>query len=449
MSAQMQAQALGGVAPGKQEFELPIDPRGPARMGWWIVIAGLGAFAVWSALAPLDKGVPLAGTVTVAGNRKAVQHLTGGVVDAILVKEGDTVKDGDPLVRMNGVHQKANADALRVQHLLARVTVARLVAERDGVRAIRPPAELDQVRDDGRVAAALKAQAQLLAMRQGALHSELGAIDESIAAVQQQIRGHAQSREGKLTQQKLVREQLDAVKDLALQGFMPRTRVLELERTHAELQTAVGEESSGLARAERQVAELQMRRLQRLQEYQKEVQSQLVEAEKDAQGLASRLTALDHDLANVIVRAPAAGTVVGLNIFTQGGVVPAGHKLMDIVPSGEPLAIEGQLPVHLVDKVHPNLPVNLIFSAFNQNITPQVPGSLVQVSADRLTDEKTGMPYYAVKAMVAPEGMKLIASLNIRPGMPVEMFVKTGERTFANYLFRPLVDHMRMALRED
>ncbi|KQT09617.1 HlyD family type I secretion periplasmic adaptor subunit [Ramlibacter sp. Leaf400] len=428
---------------------LSTDPRGPARLGWWVVIGGLGLFALWSALAPLDKGVPLSGTVTVAGNRKAVQHLTGGTVEAILVKEGDTVQEGDPLVRMNSVHQKANADALRAQYLVARATMARLVAERDGLRSIAFPPELAEMGDDARVVAAMRSQTQLFTMRLAALQSELAALDESVAASQQQIRGHADSREGKQAQLKLVREQLDAAKELAAQGFMPRTRVLELERTHSELQTAIGEESSSMARGERQVAELRMRRLQRVQEHQKEVSAHMSEAQKEADGVGSKLVALDHDLANVVVRAPAGGTVVSMNIFTQGGVVPPGHRLMDIVPSDEPLMVEGQLPVHLVDKVHPDLPVNLIFSAFNQNVTPQVPGLLTQVSADRLTDERTGMPYYSVKAVVAPEGRKVLADLKVRPGMPVDMFVKTGERTFANYLFKPVLDHVRMALRED
>lgn len=444
--------SMAGPLPGVPDDAaslLATDAAGPARLGWWVVIAGLGLFVAWSSVAPLDKGVPLSGTVTVAGNRKAVQHLTGGTVEAILVKEGAQVKEGDPLVRMNAVHQTASADALRVQYLGTRATVARLVAERDGARNIDLPDELRAGAIDPRVATALRMQGQLFTMRQAALHSELAAVDESIAAAQQQIRGHADSREGKLTQLKLVREQLDAAKELAAQGFMPRTRVLELERTHAELSTAIGEEASSMARGERQVAELRMRRLQRQQEYHKEVRAHLAEAQKEAEGLGSKLVALDHDLANVLVRAPAAGTVVSMNIFTQGGVVPPGHRLMDVVPVGEPLEIEGQLPVHLVDKVHPGLPVHLIFSAFNQNTTPQVPGVLTQVSADRLVDEKTGMPYYAVKAVVAPQGLPMLAELKIRPGMPVDLFVKTGERTMMSYLLKPVLDHARLALREE
>ncbi len=427
---------------------LSTDTRGPARLGWWIVLAGLGSFVLWAALAPLDRGVPLTGSLTVAGNRKAVQHLTGGTVEAILVREGDRVRAGDPLVRMVAVHQKANAESLRMQYLLARASVARLLAERDG-RPLEVPPELRELQQDPRGAEALRAQVQLLAMRQSALQAELGAIDEGIAAAQQQLQGHGAARDGKSAQLKLVREQLDGARELAAQGFMARTRVLDLERAHAELATAVGEEASHMARMERQVAELRMRRLQRQQEARKEVQAQLAEAQKEAEGLGSRLAALDHDVANVVVRAPADGTVVSLAVFTHGGVVAPGARLMDIVPSDAPLEVEGQLPVHLVDKVHAGAPVHLVFSAFNQNTTPTIPAVLTQVSADRLTDEKTGMPYYAVRAAVAPEGMRQVAELRLRPGMPVELFVRTGERTLASYLLKPVADQLRMALRED
>jgi protease secretion system membrane fusion protein len=448
-STATQQLALGAGGSPSEADELPVDTRMPALLGWAIAILGLGVFLAWGFTAPLDKGVPMSGTVTVASNRKAVQHQTGGTIEAILVKEGDTVKAGDPLVRINAVHQTANAESLRVQYLGARAAEARLVAERDGRRSIAFPEELLKLRNDPRVASTMRLQSELFSSRQAAIHSELAALDENMAALVEQNKGLAGSRDGKVLQQKLVREQLDGVRELTAEGYFPRTRQLEMERTHAELATAVAQDVSNMARGQRQVAELQMRRAQRQQEYQREVRTQLAEAQKEAEALANKLAALDHDLASVVVRAPADGTVVSLNVFTDGGVVPPGHRMMDIVPSGDPLVIEGQLPVHLVDKVHPDLPVNLIFSAFNQNVTPQVPGLITQVSADRMVDEKSGMPYYAVKAQVAPEGMKMIESLNIRPGMPVDLFVKTGERTMMNYLLKPILDQLNMALRED
>jgi protease secretion system membrane fusion protein len=429
--------------------EVNTDADSQTRLGWWIVIAGVGGFLLWASLAPLDKGVPLSGTVTVATNKKAIQHLTGGTVDAIVVKEGDVVKAGDVLVRMNAVQATVNAEIARVQYFSARTTEARLMAERDGKKILVFPPELEGVKDDPRVASNIRMQQQLFSTRQSAIQSELSALDENIAGLVLQNKGLEESRDGKKLQLQFLKEQLDGMRDLAREGYVARNRLLELERTYAQLSTAISEDISNIGRGQRQISEFRLRRLQRQQEYQKEVRTQLSETQKEADGLANRLTGLDYDLGNVLVKSPVDGTVVAMNVFTHGGVIAPGFRMMDIVPSDDPLMVDGQLPVHLIDKVHPNLRVELIFSAFNQNQTPHVPGIVTQVSADRLVDEKSGQPYYALKAKVAPEGMTLISNLKIRPGMPVELFVKTGERTMMNYLVKPMLDHLKMSMTEE
>jgi protease secretion system membrane fusion protein len=428
---------------------LETEARSHARLGWAIVLAGVGAFLAWASVAPLDKGVPLSGTVTVASNKKAVQHMAGGTVDAILVKEGERVKAGDVLVRMNSVQARASAEAMRGQYVAARAAEARLVAERDGLRAVAFPPDLADAGSKDLVAGHQRMQQQLFTSRQAAIRAELSSLDENIAGLMVQNQGVAESREGKREQLVYLKEQLAGMRDLASEGYIPRNRLLELERQNAQLLTAIAEDGSNIGRGLRQIAEFRMRRLQRQQEYQKEVRAQLSDMQRDAQGLGNRLSGLDWELANATVRAPVDGTVVAMNVFTHGGVVAPGFRMMDIVPSDDPLIVDGQLPVHLVDKVNPNLPVELIFSAFNQNSTPHVPGILTHVSADRLIDEKSGQPYYNVKAKVAPEGMKMIANLQIRPGMPVDLFVKTGERTFMNYLLKPMLDHTKLSMREE
>ena len=165
--------------------------------------------------------------------------------------------------------------------------------------------------------------------------------------------------------------------------------------------------------------------------------------------LGSRLPALEYEFNNVEVKSPVAGVVTGLNVFTVGGFVAPNIKLMEIVPESDPLIVDGQLPVHLVDKVRKGMPVELIFSAFNSNTTPHIPGVVTQVAADRTVDERTGMPYYKVRAEVSPEGVKKLVKLELRPGMPVEMSVKTGERTFMNYLMKPLLDRANSSLSEE
>jgi membrane fusion protein, protease secretion system len=425
------------------------DAGSHARLGWLIIVAGLGGFIAWASLAPLDKGVPLSGTVTVATNKKAVQHQSGGTVEAILVKEGDVVKAGDVLVRMNAVQAQSNAETIRVQVFASRAAEARLIAERDGKRSIVFPPDLESAKTDTRLAANIGMQQQLFSSRQSAIQSELSALDENVAGLVMQNKGLEESRDGKKQQLAFLKEQLDGMRDLAREGYVARNRLLELERTHAQLNTAIFEDTNNMGRGLRQISEFKLKRLQRQQEYQKEVRTQLSEVQKEAAGLTSRLVGLDHELQGVMVKAPVDGTVVAMNVFTNGGVVAPGFRMMDLVPSDDPLIVEGQLPVHLIDKVQRNLPVELIFSAFNQKTTPHIPGIVTQVSADRLVDEKTGQPYYNLKARVAPEGMKLIANLQVRPGMPVDLFVKTGERTMMNYLMKPVIDQVKMAMTEE
>ena len=432
-----------------EEVKVETDDAKHSRLGWLIVLLGFGGFMLWASFAPLDQGVPVSGTVVVDSNRKVIQHQSGGTVDEILVKEGDTVKAGQPVLRMNEVQTRAQAEMTRAQYFTLRAAEARLTAERDGKKDIAFPEELQKAKNDPRVANVIGLQAQLFSSRQLAIQSELAALDESISGLRSQVRGLEESRESKKMQLQFLKEQLEGVRDLAKEGYVARNRLLDLERTYAQVNGAISEDIGNIGRAQRQISELNLRRIQRQQEYQKEVRTQLADAQREAESLVNRLNAQDFELSNVLVKAPVDGIVVGLSVFTKGAVIGAGQKLMDIVPSDDALIIEGQVPVNLIDKVYPELKVELIFSAFNQNKTPHVPGVVTQVSADRIVDERTGMPYYKMKAKVAPDGMKIIKDLHVRPGMPVELFVKTGERTMMSYLFKPVFDRAKTSLSEE
>jgi protease secretion system membrane fusion protein len=432
-------------------LEVNTDARAFARIGWLIVLAGVGGFLLWALLAPLDKGVPMVGTVAKESNRQTVQHQTGGTIQQILVRDGDVVKAGQVLVRMNPVVAQSAVEMTDSQYLAALAVEARLAAERDGQKTIRFPAELERRRGEPRIAEMMSLQNQLLGSRQGSLRNELQAVDESIAGLKIQIQGLQESRDSKKEQMKLLKEQLDSMRDLAKEGYVARNRLLELERTYAQLSGALSEDIGNIGRSQRQVAELTLRRAQRMQDYQKEVRTQLTDVQKEAESQQARLQAQKFELSNVEVKSPADGTVVNLAVFTPGGVVPPGFKMMDIVPSNDPLVVEGQLPVNLVDRVHPGLKTDLIFSAFNANRTPHIDGEVEQVAADRSVDERTGTPYYKVRVKVTPKGAKMVAEhkLAIRPGMPVELFVKTGERTMMNYLLKPVLDRARSSLTEE
>jgi protease secretion system membrane fusion protein len=432
-------------------LEVNTDARAFARMGWLIVLVGVGGFLLWALFAPLDKGVPLSGTVAKESNRQSVQHQTGGTVQQILVKDGDVVKAGQVLVRMNPVIAKSSFEMTEGQYLTARATEARLIAERDGLKKITFPPELEQRRNEPRVAEMMSLQNQLLMSRQGSLQNELGGVDESIAGLKLQIRGLEESRNSKKEQMNILKEQLGGMRDLAKEGYVARNRLLDLERTYAQLSGSISEDIGNIGRSQRQAIELTLRKSQRVQDYQKEVRTLLTDVQREAESQEARLQAQKFELSNVEVKAPAGGIVVSLAVFTPGGVVQPGFKMMDIVPTDDPLVVEGQLPVNLVDRVHPGLKVELMFSAFNTNRTPHIEGEVSQVSADRSVEERTGMPYYKVRVKVTPKGAQMVAAhkLDIRPGMPVELFVKTGERTMMNYLLKPLLDRAKSALTEE
>ena len=427
------------------------DPASYARLGWIIVLVGVLGFLLWASLAPLDKGVPMQGVVVKESNRKTIQYPQVGTVQDILVKDGDVVKAGQVLVRMNDVVVKSAEQVSRAQYFVARAAEARLQAELKGQPALTFPPELKEFKDDPRVQESVALQNQLLMSRQSALQSELAAFGENIAGLTAQAKGLEESRDAKLVQQSILKEQLENNRDLAKDGYIPRAKLLDLERTYAQVNGAISEDIGNIARARRQVAELNLRRVQRSQEYQKEVRSQLSDVQKEAEALQSRIVAQSFETGNVEVKSPVDGIVVGSTVFTKGGVVGAGAKLMDVVPTDDALAVEGQLPVNLVDRVREGLPVDLVFSAFNTNRTPHIPGTVVTIAADRTVDEKTGAAYYKVRAKVTAEGLRLIQhkKLDIVPGMPVELFVKTGERTMMSYLLKPVFDRSKSALSED
>lgn len=437
------------VAHDVQEDIVNLDSRRHARLGWLIVLAGVGGFLIWACFAPLDKGVPASGFVSVASNRKTIQNYGGGVVDDILVKDGDVVKAGQLLVKMNDTAVKSQVDITRAQYYTDLASRDRLIAERDGKSAITFSPELEKVKSDPRVASAISAQNELFHSRHGAIESEMAASDESIAGLREQQHGLEESRDNTKQQLQFLKEQLEGMRDLAKDGYIARNRLLDAERTYAQVNGALAETAGNIGRAQRQVAEAMLRKVERQQEYQKEVRTQLSDMERDIAGLTSKLKEEDFELAHAEIHAPVDGTVVNVAVFTHGAVVQAASRLMELVPSDDPLIVEGQIPVNLIDKVHVGLQVEMTFSAFNRNQTPHIQGVITQVSADRVVDDKTGMPFYRFRAETTPEGKKALAHLEVRPGMPVEAFIKTGERTMMSYLLKPVFDRAKTSMTEE
>ena len=428
---------------------LQLDDTRYSRLGWLLMLGGFLGFLGWAALAPLDKGVAVSGKVMVSGHRKVVQHPSGGIVERIDVRDGDKVAAGQVLIRLKETPLLGQAQSLRSQFYGSLASEARLNAERDGVASVSFPTELTALASEPEVASNLALQRQLFDSRRQALLLDQQGIDESIAGAEAQLRGVRDSQASKVLQRTALAEQLQGLRELAREGYIPRNRLLDSERVYAQVLGSISEDYGRIGQLQRQVLEMRLKIRQLAEEYQKEVRTQLADTRVRTEDLRNRLASAEFELANSQLRAPVAGIVVGLDVFTEGGVIKPGQALMEIVPQGEPLLVEARVPVELADKVHAGLPVELMFSAFSQSTTPRVAGEVMLVSADRQVDERTDEPYYTLRAQVTEAGMAQLAGLQIRPGMPVEAFVRTGERSMLNYLFKPLLDRTHMALVEE
>ena len=428
---------------------LQLDDSRYSRLGWLLILGGFVGFLGWAALAPLDKGVAVSGKVIVSGHRKVVQHPSGGIIERINVRDGDKVQAGQVLIRLKETPLLGQAQSLRSQFYASQTSEARLDAEAVGAPNVSFPAGLMAVESEPEVAANLALQRQLFSNRRRALLLDQQGIAQGIAGTEAQLRGVSDSQANKILQRTALAEQLQGLRELAREGYIPRNRLLDSERVYAQVLGSISEDYGRMGQLQRQVQEMRLKIRQLAEEYQKDVRTQLADTRVRTEDLRHRLVSAEFELANSQLRASVAGIVVGLDVFTEGGVVKPGQALLEIVPQGEPLLVEARVPVALADKVHAGMAVELMFSAFSQSTTPRVAGEVTLVSADRQVDERTDEPYYTLRAQVSAEGMSQLAGLQIRPGMPVEAFVRTGERSMLNYLFKPLLDRTHMALVEE
>jgi len=425
------------------------DVNGPLRFGWWLLGLGFGGFLLWAAFAPLDEGVPATGTVSVEAKRKRVDHLTGGIIQKILVRDGDRVAAGQELILLDGTQAGATLNASVGQWRMAVAAEARLITEREGHAAIVFPAELRAARAEPEVAAILQAQIELFRARRGALQKELAVIRESVSGLEDQVRSLEQLKSGREKQVALFAEQLASFRKLNVQGFASRNQLIEIERQLAEVQSRLGEDLANIASAKSRLAEFRLRGSQREIEYRREVETLLADIQRDASTLAERIVALRDTYARLSVQAPAAGLVLDLAYHTVGGVIKAGERILDIVPDGEGVVIEAQLAPQYVDRARAGGRADVHFDAYGSRAErPVVAGRIAVVSADALVDQRTGAPYYAMRVAVPAEEVRKLGDLRLQPGMVATVMVRTGERSLLVYLARPFLRRFSSALSE-
>ena len=438
-------------AADRNSQEPPADTGRAARVGLWALGLGFGGFLLWASFAPLDEGVPSHGMVAIDTKRKAVQHLSGGIIQQVLVKEGELVKEGQPLIQLDAAVARANYESVRQRYLGLRAMQGRLLAEQSGAASIAFHPDLKAVASDPLIKSQMDTQEQLFRSRRASLRADLDGIEESIRGQQGQLQAYEAMLGSRRSQLALLQDELKNTRELVQEGYAPRNRQLELERMVAETQASIADLLGNTNRAQRAIGELRQRALGRQQEYRKEVEKDLADVTREVQSDAEKFVSVRADLERTEIRSPASGQVVGLAAQTVGGVVQPGQKLMDVVPTDEPLLLEARIEPHLIDKVRAGLPTDVRFTAFAHSPQLVVQGEVQSISHDLLTEQQGGMmvSYYLARVKVTPEGMKTLGSRQLQPGMPAEVIIKTGERSLLKYLLSPLSKRMAASLKEE
>lgn len=423
--------------------------RGPVLFGFAAIAILVGGFGLWSTMTQIAGAVVAPGRVEVEQNRQVVQHPDGGVVETIFVKDGDIVKAGDPLIQLDGTLLKSEHSIVEGQFFEILARRGRLEAERDGDDKISFPEELlaaAKTRAD--IAELVTGQEGLFAARLETTANELEQLAKQRAQIANQIDGIAAQRRSASDQMALITKELTDLQGLLARGLTQAGRVLALERERARLEGAAGELDAARAEAEGKITEIDIEILKSGSTRREDANTQLRDLGYRELELAERRRSLGEQIDRLDIRAPVAGIVHALQITTPRSVVRAAEPLLYIIPQDRPLVIAAQVtPIH-IDEISVGQPVTLRFAAFDSRTTPELMGRVRQISADALTDEASHQSFYRAEVVLEPGEMAKLGGRPAIPGMPVEVFIRTGERTPLAYLVKPLAEYFNRAFRE-
>lgn len=424
--------------------------RGYLLGGIALVGCFFGGFGTWAALAPLSSAAIAHGSIVVGTSRKTVQHLEGGIVGTILVKEGTQVKAGDPLVSLDQTQPAASLGVLQFKLRAATARQARAIAESKGAaKVVFPDWLLAEAANDPATADMVEAQERLFRTRRESIESQTAILQRRIAQYREEIVGLRAGIASDNKQMELIREELVDVRVLVEKGLEKRTRLRALERGAAEIEGSRAKNMSSVARSQQAIAESELRILDLATQQANEVATELRDTQGEISDTGERLVAARDVLNRTIIRAPVTGTVTNMQIFTAGGVIAQRQPLMDVVPAGDDLVIDAQVDPNDIDIVHPGQVAQVRLLAYSPRTTPELFGKVETVSADRLLNEKTGQPYYSARVRIDPESLASLGKLALYPGMQAEVLLVAGERTVLSYLVRPLTGVFARSMRQD
>ncbi len=420
----------------------------PALAGWLIIGLFFGGLGSWAALAPLNGAVVANGVVKVDGNRKSVQHLDGGIVRELRVKEGDHVQAGDVLIVLDDTQTRAEYDVLSEQYVVLRATEARLLAELAGEDELVIPPELAARKDDAYVRSIWAGQVKQFETRRAAMAGQRNVIGEKIHQLQSQIDGAEAQVRAFSEQNESVHAEAESVAPLVDRMLLPRPRLLQLQRTGFSLEGQIADARANIAKFKQAIAEQKLQIAQLTNERMADVTKDLRDTHARLVEVLPKRKSAEAVLGRMEIRAPYSGRVVGLNVFAVGAVIQRGEKILDIVPDDEGLTIEAQVAVEDISDIHPGMKAELHLTAYKQRIVPTIHGKVLDVSADRLTDAKTNNAYYV--ATVRPDLTELaeLPGVRLYPGMPATVMIPTEARTALDYVVGPLRESFHRAFRQ-
>ncbi|MEZ5775710.1 MAG: HlyD family type I secretion periplasmic adaptor subunit [Hyphomicrobiaceae bacterium] len=422
----------------------------PARWGWLITAVLVLGFGGWAATVRLSGGAVAPGIISPEGSRRTVQHLEGGIIARLMVRDGDEVTKGQPLVEMQSLEARATHDSLVKQHRMLRLMVLRLTGERTGFTTLPLPSDMPA--DDPAVIEALSGQQGLMDARWRAYHKRHDIVADRIDQLKEQIRGYEAQEASTERQLALIADELQSKRALFKKGLTTKPALRQLERAEAEIEGRRGEYRASIAHAREQIAEAQMQAELLEAERIDQIASDLEKAKLDLMTTEERLRTSADVLARTLISAPVSGRIVELRYKTEGGVVAPGAPIMDIVPEEEVLLIDARIAPADIDVIHAGLAAQVQLTAYSSRTTPRVTGTVRSISADRLVDERTGQAYFLARIEVDRADLARIGEtghqVELKPGMAAEVLIVTGERTLVQYVFEPFMDALWRSFRE-
>ena len=422
-------------------------PARPALVGAGVVAAFAAAMMMWGTLAPISGAAIANGNLQVEGKRQSVQHPYGGVIRKLLVREGAHVEKGQLLMTLDDSDPRSKLEVLIADRDAALATQARLIAERDGRNAPDFGDELHSHFDKDTVRQAMANEIAMMAARRHQFEAETAVLRGKIAELKAQIGGTQAQLTGSEKQRDLLADEMSGAQHLFQQGFTPKTRILALQREDAKLQADMGAEQATIAGMQQQIAENDLEIAKAERARMSEITDKLRSTESKLTDLAPKIDAAADVLARTRITAPATGSVVGLDVFTEGGVIQPAAKLMDIVPSDNPLIVDARLKLSDINEVTVGRRADVRLTGVNYIERPHLSGTVRTVSADRMTDDKSGQNYYSIEVALDANDVKK-SRVDLQAGMPAEVVVPTRPRTLFEYLIGPLRDEINGAFRE-